>query len=101
MNSPAVTSSPAAEGVTRFEVSDTGPGMTAAERASLFQEFMRLPAAAQAEGSGLGLAITARLVALMGGTIGVDSSPGLGSSFRFTAPLTQIAAERPALRVVR
>ena len=78
---------PGAAGATRFEVSDTGPGMDEAERAQLFQEFMRLPGAAQAEGSGLGLAITARLVGLMGGAIGVESEPGRGSLFWVELPL--------------
>ncbi|SDB66872.1 ATP-binding protein [Belnapia rosea] len=78
---------PGAEGRTRFEVSDTGPGMTEAERASIFQEFLRLAGAERAEGSGLGLAITARLVALMGGSIGCDSQPGQGSLFWVELPL--------------
>ncbi len=78
---------PAAAGRTRFEVTDTGPGMTNAECAIIFHEFLRLPAAAQAEGSGLGLAITARLVALMGGTLGCESEPGKGSLFWVELPL--------------
>lgn len=78
---------PAAAGRTRFEVTDTGPGMTEAECAIIFHEFLRLPAAAQAEGSGLGLAITARLVALMGGTLGCESEPGQGSLFWVELPL--------------
>lgn len=79
--------SPAAAGRTRFEVADTGPGMTEAECAIIFHEFLRLPAAAQAEGSGLGLAITARLVAMMGGTLGCESEPGQGSLFWVELPL--------------
>jgi signal transduction histidine kinase/CheY-like chemotaxis protein len=82
---------PAAGGLTRFEVSDTGPGMTRAERASLFQEFLRLAGAEQAEGSGLGLAITAKLVRLMGGTIGCDSAKGQGSLFWVELPLPPAA----------
>ncbi|MDB5372474.1 MAG: Histidine kinase, partial [Belnapia sp.] len=77
----------AAGGLTRFEVTDTGPGMDAAGRASLFQEFHRLPGTAQAEGSGLGLAIAARLVARMGGSIGCESEPGRGSLFWVELPL--------------
>ncbi|MBL6454848.1 response regulator [Belnapia sp. T6] len=78
---------PAAGGLIRFEVSDTGPGMTEAERTALFREFMRLPGTAGAEGSGLGLAITARLVALMGGTVGCESEKGQGSLFWVELPL--------------
>ena len=94
---------PAAEGFTRFEVTDTGSGMTEAECASLFREDLRLPGATQVEGSGLGLAITARLVALMGGTIGCESEPGQGSLFWVELPLppTEPGVEqegpRPAL----
>jgi signal transduction histidine kinase/ActR/RegA family two-component response regulator len=78
---------PGAAGITRFEVSDTGPGMTEAECASLFQEFLRLAGAERAEGSGLGLAITAKLVRLMGGTIGCESEKGQGSLFWAELPL--------------
>ena len=78
---------PAAGGLTRIEVTDTGPGMTEAERASLFQNFTRLASAGQAEGSGLGLAITARLVRLMGGSIGCDGAKGQGSCFWAELPL--------------
>jgi signal transduction histidine kinase/ActR/RegA family two-component response regulator len=82
---------PGVGGLTRFEVSDTGPGMTEAERASLFQEFLRLAGAGQTEGSGLGLAITARLVGLMQGTIACESAPGQGSLFRVELPLPPVA----------
>ena len=78
---------PGAGGRTRIEVSDTGPGMTEADRASLFQEFVRLAGAERAEGSGLGLAITARLVRLMGGAIGCESQLGQGSLFWAELPL--------------
>jgi predicted ATPase/signal transduction histidine kinase/CheY-like chemotaxis protein len=69
-----------------FEVRDTGIGIAADEQARLFQPFTQVRApGAPAGGSGLGLAIAARLVALMGGAITVESAPGQGSCFSFTA----------------
>ena len=64
--------------------------MTEAECASLFRAFLDPPGAAQVEGSGPGLAITARLVALMGGTIGCESEPGQGSLFWVELPLPPV-----------
>jgi len=74
-----------------FEVRDTGPGLDADQRASLFTPFSRpLP---HRDGSGLGLALSRRLVNLMGGDLEVESHPGHGSAFRFTLPATE--AEGP------
>jgi predicted ATPase/signal transduction histidine kinase/CheY-like chemotaxis protein len=69
-----------------FDVRDTGIGISTPERALIFQPFTQVRApGAPAGGSGLGLAIASRLVALMGGTITVESTPGQGSCFSFTA----------------
>jgi predicted ATPase/signal transduction histidine kinase/ActR/RegA family two-component response regulator len=69
-----------------FDVRDTGIGIAPAEQAHIFQPFTQVRApGAPAGGSGLGLAIASRLVALMGGAITVDSQPGKGSCFSFTA----------------
>jgi predicted ATPase/signal transduction histidine kinase/ActR/RegA family two-component response regulator len=69
-----------------FDVRDTGIGIAAAEQAQIFQPFTQVRApGAPAGGSGLGLAIASRLVALMEGAISVESEPGEGSCFSFTA----------------
>ncbi len=73
--------------VVRLRVDDTGPGLDASQRARLFVPFERLGVAdPQIEGTGIGLALSKRLVELMGGSIGVDSRPGEGSSFWVELP---------------
>jgi PAS domain S-box-containing protein len=71
-----------APGRVRISVADTGEGLSPAEIAQLFQSFNRLGRAASAEeGTGIGLVVCKRLVELMGGIIGVDSTVGEGSAF--------------------
>jgi signal transduction histidine kinase len=70
----------------RVEVQDTGPGLSAEEVGQLFQPFHRL-APHRDEGHGLGLVVARGLVERMGGKIGVDSVPGVGSTFWVDLPV--------------
>ena len=76
-----VECTPGDEGRVRVSVQDTGAGLTPEQLRSLFQPFNRLGRDSTIEGSGIGLVLTKRLVELMGGTIGVHSTPGTGSTF--------------------
>jgi signal transduction histidine kinase len=70
-------------------VRDTGPGISAADQAKLFQEFQQADNAITRKkgGTGLGLAISKRIIEMHGGKIWVDSHPGQGSTFAFTLPV--------------
>jgi signal transduction histidine kinase/ActR/RegA family two-component response regulator len=82
----------------RFEVADSGIGMNTQQLARLFQPFEQVADRQRREGgTGLGLAISQQLVRLMGGTIGVASEPGKGSTFSFELTV-QVADGRPSER---
>jgi len=85
-------------------VTDTGPGLNAEQRTRLFQRFEQADGARTAArygGSGLGLAICQELAAAMGGSIAVDSTPGVGTRFDVMLPLPESAPPQPAVATPR
>ena len=70
-------------------VSDTGPGLSAVDQQRIFEEFHQADSSSTQKkgGTGLGLAISKKIVAMHGGRIWVESSPGQGSTFSFTLPV--------------
>jgi signal transduction histidine kinase len=87
-----------ANGSFQVAVRDTGPGISTTDQAKLFQEFQQADNSITKKkgGTGLGLAISRRIIELHGGRIWVESSPGQGSTFAFTLPVTVREQARPA-----
>lgn len=74
------------------EVSDSGPGISIEDQASIFEPYYRSQATAGAPGVGLGLAISRMLIVQMGGTLEVRSTPGNGSCFSIALPVAPDAS---------
>ena len=81
-------------GMLKLVVEDTGTGMTEKEQQRVFGAFERLSNAAAKDGFGLGLSIVQRIVAMLGGTIRLDSEKGRGSRFTVEIPMLT-AGEQP------
>ena len=90
--------SEANSGSFHVSVHDTGPGISPADQAKLFQEFQQADNAITRKkgGTGLGLAISKRIIEMHGGKIWVESQPGQGSTFAFRLPVVVERQVEPA-----
>ena len=86
-----------ADGQILFRVTDTGIGIPPEDQGRLFQEFGQVPNRLQAKvrGTGLGLSLSKRLAELLGGSVGVESVPGEGSTFWVRLPAVAPGFDRP------
>ncbi|MCL2665849.1 MAG: ATP-binding protein, partial [Defluviitaleaceae bacterium] len=82
-----------------FEVKDTGIGMTRVQTAKIFEPFMQAETGTTRKygGTGLGLTITKKILEMMGGTLCVESTPGVGSKFSFLLTFDLIETEKETL----
>ena len=86
-----------ANGTFNLAVRDTGPGISAADQAKLFQEFQQADNSipARKEGTGLGLAISKRIIEMHGGRMWMESQIGKGSTFFVMLPVQAQAQTKP------
>ena len=85
-----------------FAVNDTGIGIAPADQQRIFEPFTQLVTHATSAGTGLGLSITRQYLAMLGGELGVESTPEVGSTFRFTLTLpvaTQPTHAHPSIEI--
>ncbi len=97
-----VTKVPGVDMRLRFSIRDSGIGITAENRALIFDAFAQADVSHTRRygGTGLGLSISRQLIELMGGHLALDSTPGVGSTFWFEvpfAPAARMPVEQPAL----
>jgi two-component system, NtrC family, sensor histidine kinase KinB len=78
----------------RFSIIDHGPGIQPEYQSRIFERFFRIPGAAESYGVGLGLAIAKEIVVSNGGSIGLRSTPGVGSEFYFDLPAVKTNGDR-------
>lgn len=88
-------------GTLEFYVKDTGIGIPLAMQEKIFERFIQVdnPLTREIEGSGLGLSITKAYIAMLGGTIQVDSVEGRGTTFTFTLPYNHPGSHEPSKAV--
>jgi signal transduction histidine kinase len=79
----------------RFSVLDYGPGIPKEFQSRLFERFFRIPGTEESNGVGLGLAIAREIVVSHGGSVGLHSTPGVGSEFYFDLPAARTIAKEP------
>ncbi len=85
----------------RFDVTDTGIGLTAEQKGRMFVPFVQADTSTTRRfgGSGLGLAICQRLARMLDGDLSVESEPGVGSTFSLTVPAAPVIPSEPTLLV--